>query len=1236
MILSASNFLDLVKSNKKLSECKLPELIHKLIRQSLNGNTYTHFPSGDDVFTPGWDGYIENNSIDHRFLPLGKIFVEVGANTDWYKGIRKIKSDYNKRKCEDIGIDKSDYSYIAITASILNSTSKQVFCEKSNNEKIFRKVIILDAIDISSWLDEHINICIWFLKEYGKKIDDYGITLLDDEWENIASVTTPHLSYNIFKIGNESFAQKLIDDFETIKNNRIITISSPYYGRDYAYDFCIATLRSMANQDIQDRVIIVNSQAALNYVGTFCEEKIVLVNFNCFDERFASFQKNTYIFFDTLFNDDFQLNPVTQKDFQNEIEKIGFSNSEAHKISFIVGNNVLALRRLLATNPLIKMPLWCRDKYKNELIPLLLMGELKMDEKGDLDFAKALVGDDLDNYTEKLNIWTERSESPILKYGNIYRISSRRECFDFIQVDVFSGKVERLEKQLLIALSEINFKYKDIKRNWLFNDGSYIWRDELIINILNGFIILSEKNKRVQIHFDAFTEQIFDKLQENYELSLTVAHLFYKIAELSPSSFLRYLRIAIKDDNSTLIKVCNTLLGGFFRNGTFSTYILSALENVIKIERYALEAFELLLDLYYSIDSNDNILNEVIKMLSPISSKCGVIAMPLHQKTTFFFNYIKEKDYFKTKRIIEKIFLDESDYIMVAVHDSYRLDIPQKNGISNTEIYEMRDCIFKWMMEHSGADENTNMVILRGLLRGIHREFFETQKERFNEFIVKNKTQDDCAKAEICYTILETRENILKFKDWDNLKGYIPLFDEMIAQLTPNDEYLKNRYIFVKDDFPLLDPCCSGDPDWYEKSSKQRKKIREKCLVDLVGKYGHKIIEKIINDCSKSSYSIWSLLYSHSDNRFADIKIMLERALENGLRVYLELMPFNDVVDVIKTYNNDEMIIKNLPCNKQVYEFVFGKDYEEKYWISHNFEYEDKEMFEIAFEKFIRFAPNNLLGDFAYLVDSDYSHEIKLLSALSSWVNGDKKLSEHEIFALNELVRKMDQKYYTEELSFCEFKLLPFIKREIGDYPMGIKKYIWDNPEELGKLLIQLNKQKDSLAPESLGQRIIFEAYCAFGGACYIPKDYMIAHRDVLKQWVLGVLKPCENEDAVVKRLVKSAIINTLACCPKNDNELVWPITEIADILEYLSYEDYDDKYRVSSNFYCGYVNRRGIRSVGDGSVELTLSEKFRQYKNYYQYSHPVVSRALDYIAENYNGESEMDRMQAYLGFNLV
>ena len=69
------------------------------------------------------------------------------------------------------------------------------------------------------------------------------------------------------------------------------------------------------------------------------------------------------------------------------------------------------------------------------------MGEINMDKMEDIDFLKLLVGDDIDAYTEKLNLWSEMNQSPILKYGNIYRICSRKECFDFLQIDIFSTKV---------------------------------------------------------------------------------------------------------------------------------------------------------------------------------------------------------------------------------------------------------------------------------------------------------------------------------------------------------------------------------------------------------------------------------------------------------------------------------------------------------------------------------------------------------------------------------------------------------------------------------------------------------------------------------------------------------------------------------------------------------------------------------------------------------------------------
>lgn len=63
-------------------------------------------------------------------------------------------------------------------------------------------------------------------------------------------------------------------------------------------------------------------------------------------------------------------------------------------------------------------------------------------------------------------------------------------------------------------------------------------------------------------------------------------------------------------------------------------------------------------------------------------------------------------------------------------------------------------------------------------------------------------------------------------------------------------------------------------------------------------------------------------------------------------------------------------------------------------------------------------------------------------------------------FILFKILLKNGSKYYTNELSLCEFKLLSVLKSGIEDYPMGIKKYFWDHPDELGKLLIQLHEQK--------------------------------------------------------------------------------------------------------------------------------------------------------------------------------
>ena len=61
-----------------------------------------------------------------------------------------------------------------------------MFCEKAKKEGIFKNVIVLDANDLEEWLEEHIDVALWLLKEFGRSIDEYDIGLVEDEWKNIS------------------------------------------------------------------------------------------------------------------------------------------------------------------------------------------------------------------------------------------------------------------------------------------------------------------------------------------------------------------------------------------------------------------------------------------------------------------------------------------------------------------------------------------------------------------------------------------------------------------------------------------------------------------------------------------------------------------------------------------------------------------------------------------------------------------------------------------------------------------------------------------------------------------------------------------------------------------------------------------------------------------------------------------------------------------------------------------
>lgn len=1221
MIITSSHFLQLIKSKKKLSEENFPLLIHRLIRETVSDGSYSRVPVGDDIFVPGWDAVIRDNLCEHRFIPKGNIVFEFGCKTDKKTAMRKIDEDYKKRKDDSELTNKDSYSYIGITTAILDSKTKENLNNQYGKENIFKSVLILDAIDVVDWMEEHIDICIWFLNLYGEKINDYGITLLNQEWEKLSACTNPNLKPSLFKVSNESTAMKIIRDFQEDEKNRILTISSQFYGSNYAFAFCVASLWDSDSTSLKNKTIIVNDQSSLNYVNAFCKGKLVLVNFNCSDERFAIHLNNTYILFDSLFGTGLYLEMIRQKDFEKEVEKIGFSKSEAYKISFLADYNPLALRRLLTKIPVIKIPAWSKSNKKNDLIPLLLLGELNMNDDICVSFLKAVIGDDIDSYAEKLNIWSEMNESPILKYDNTFKICARRECFEFLQVDVFSQKLHKLETRLVDELSKNNSNYR------IRNNRRYIE------NIINGFIILSEKNRNNQLHFDYLVESILKKLFGNYELTLSMTQLFGLFAELSPASLLTYFKTAIKDDKDLFVKSINASNFDCLGNQC-DWYILFAIERTLRYSDYSVQGLELLLDIFY-LNGSDSAFNEVIKILTPVATMAGLIAIPLHQKITFFFDYVKGKDENKTKKIMEKIYGEINNSIAIGVHQSYRSEPVKEINVTYEEIFDVKSKAFAWLIEH-GKEPNETINTFKDLLKNIYVIPKKRIEPQLQTFMDKAKDFNDELKALICREVLKTRRDII-IRDKPQLSSeYLSIFEQFLKVLEPKDEYFKVKYKLIDNQYPLYNPPSRNDSDWYEKEIELREQEREASLKALVQKQGQPVISRLIQDIGEKPSDLWYYLYKYSEDHFGDLNQMRELNLSTGIQQYLFCFSDSEIDTVLKLYEENVLIVRNLPYTKKIYMWISGKALEKEYWKSKYYDYRNHEDSEYLIYKFIKFSPEKLIGPCAYLVDLDYHHALNLLdSIIASYYDDNEQQSiKDEYDALSAFIQKLDSKYYTPELSLREFKLLPLLKGGMSDYPLGLKKYFWDNPGEFGNILVEFYMKHNTLQPNSLGSKIYWETETGMGGGCFIPIDYLPVKKSEINTWCDKVLQASKGQDSQTKELLKKALLSIFVSYPKQKDEGVWPIEEIADEVELIASEDFDDKYKVSSMFCSMYINKRGVRTVLDGTPELLLSREFAKYKEFYKFTHPVTSKALEYIEENYKFEAESDRKESVLGYN--
>lgn len=1203
---------NLFREDDRKSQDILPALISRLVKASCNKNTDILFPHGSAVFTPGVDGVTSNVNADYKFVPKGKTFWEFGTSKD---NIKKIESDYKKRSA-DLNIkNKRRTNLVLVTSQILNTTQKLKLSDDYTAKKVFKKVIILDANDLIDWLEANIEVSLWLLKQFGRRIDEYEARLLIDEWDYISKSTEPNLPASLFLCGNQAEAERFVEDLKK-RNDGTFSFSSNFYGRDFAFFFIVSALINTHDDSLIDRCVIVKSQDALYLVNSMCENKIVIVDCAIESNFSVPLVNNVYVFFDNPLFATTSLRLTDRNNFTSILKEMNSSNMDPDKLSFLSSYNPISLRRILSNIPSIKAPQWANDKEKYQMIPLMLFGEINMDSQIYVKSLEMIFGDDYDKFLYSLNYLSEINDPPVFKYGRIYRNGCRYECFNYVKVDTYLKIVSKMEQILTKMLFEPH----------LFGQSTRIERT--IYSIIQGFIIIAEKNENDQIHFDYFVDGILTSVVDDVQKTVSIKEYLSILTELSPVAFMRYLRKVVADKKEYLKDFSSQKrMLQYGEPSENIVYLLYSLRHCLSNEDVAFEAMEYLLDIYFTINDSKETEIAVKEFLSPIASMTGVTAIPFLNKVKFFFDYINNKkiDLSKAEPIVRMFHSDGIDSIMTVHNQTYRNRMPKTFTCTYQDIFNASEMAFEWLMVNSKNIESH----IEEMFHNIHHNPLEQMKSEFKRVIANVDSLSKEQKNSIRINAITTRGNIIRFNSWHHLLNYVPLFDELIMALEPTDLFEKYKYILTNDYFPLDNPPLEDSRD-IEKENELRIAKRESVIKELIDCYGQDAILRIITECGDESYYIWVSIRNNTTDFFRDIDNMIKYNREKALRCYLSNASLDSIKTIINEHPNEDVLFKALPFNQGVIDFINGNKKESVFW-NNNFYYGDRIVrFIDVFEKFLEFNPFGVLAEMAYRQDVDYDQGIKLLSKIAAVINDDKtsNATHRDIYEIQELVKKMDAKYYSKELSICEFKLLSILLGGLNDYPLGIKKYFWDNPLEFAELLISLNKQRDALGDHSIGSKIYFDALFTLGDGCFVPKEYLIQQNDKVETWVQSMLSKCDssgNEEA--SRLIVNAVIGVLSACPRIPGQSMWPTIEVANALEKIGTLEGMSGHNVSVNFATSVLNRRGVRTITNGDAEFVLSDNYIKNASVYEQTHPITYSAIKIISDDIKNGGNRDRV---------
>ena len=328
---------------------ELPSLVRRLLADT-PGVTDLSMRAGRGIDYSGWDGRVDGGP-GTAYVPAGFSCWEMSTSRDPGEQAQK---NYRKRTDEPDGADPTTTTFVFVTSR--RWSGKDKWQQSRRTEGPWHNVRVLDADDLTGWLESRYGVHVWFSGLLRLRLGD--VERLDRWWSRWSAATDPRLPEDLLLAGRSGEAEKLCSKLGGNPSATGIKAGSS----NEAVAFTAAVLRSLDDPDHLSRSFVVASEMVWENSVSKHGRSVLIPTFDGADVD-AAVSAGHHVMVPMGVDDPGQaieLPRLARSEARAAFEKVGIEFEKADRLAVRARRSLTSLRRVLSVNPRVARPGWAQ------------------------------------------------------------------------------------------------------------------------------------------------------------------------------------------------------------------------------------------------------------------------------------------------------------------------------------------------------------------------------------------------------------------------------------------------------------------------------------------------------------------------------------------------------------------------------------------------------------------------------------------------------------------------------------------------------------------------------------------------------------------------------------------------------------------------------------------------------------------------------------------------------------